>query len=162
MMRNAESVRYEEIDVKVRRALDDLRQKDHQLLKTKAHEIAITHQMACYLKKYFPSWHVDCEYNRREGLSKINSHGEDIRPDIIIHERYDPDKPNKKNNLLVIEVKKNESGAQNDRDKLIELTRIDGNYCYKFGISLCISVDLPYSAKWDLYYHGRYDRTIMG
>ncbi len=160
-MIEAASVSYGEIDLKLRLALSDLRQNDHQLLEREAHEIAITHQIACYFKKYFHIWHVDCEYNRRGNDAKTNSAGQDIRPDIIIHERHDPKNPSKKNNLLIIEVKKNKTDSQNDRDKLIELTKKDGADHYQFGVFLSISTIPPYHARWELFQNGIHEKTIV-
>ena len=159
VMISTKSVNYKDINVKIRLALRDLKQNDRQLLETRAHEIAITHQLACYLKQYFTPWHVDCEYNRREGGPKLNSEGQDIRPDIIIHERFDAENPSR-DNLLVLEVKKNVTTASNDKEKLEELTNLEGKYQYKFGVSLCISTDSPYTAKWEMYCNGEFKKTF--
>jgi hypothetical protein len=161
-MIDAELVPYDEIDGKIRHALDAFRENDFQLLKTDAHEIAITHQIACYLKIYFSEWHVDCEYNRRGMESKTDLNGANMRPDIIIHERYDEDNPSKRNNLLVIEIKKNYNDDDNDRRKLKELTNKNGKDHYQFGVFLCISEKRPYDAKWDLYQNDEYVKTITG
>ena len=70
----------------------------------------------------FPSWDVDCEYDRLlEEAKKLRLRGEIARviPDIIVHRR------NTKNNLLVIEAKKDNDprGMGADREKLREFRR---------------------------------------
>jgi hypothetical protein len=69
---------------------------DSHLLEVGANERSITHRFAVYLERFFPEYHVDCEYNRN-GIEakrlkvfkkKIDSDDEDgvtVFPDIIVH-----------------------------------------------------------------------------
>ena len=100
----------EDVDVNERvcKALSILFEKDSCLLKVDASEPSITHRLAIYLEKEFPGWHVDCEYNR-DG-HKIKKLQGRVFPDIIVHKRGTCC------NLLVVEVKKNET-ERDDRDR---------------------------------------------
>jgi hypothetical protein len=95
---------------------------DSNLLALNANERAITHKFAEYLAARFPNWDVDCEYDRLlEEAKKLRLRGEITRviPDIIVHRR------NTKNNLLVIEAKKDNDprGMGAGREKLREFRR---------------------------------------
>ncbi|MCX6701192.1 MAG: hypothetical protein NTV68_14965 [Methanomicrobiales archaeon] len=141
---------FECVKSKVERAISDFRENDLDLLELTADERATTHQIACYLKKYFPGWHVDCEYNRKGRVVKRSPIRDDrpIRPDIIIHQR------GVKDNLLVIEVKKSNNGIQGDREKLKEFTRQNGEFEYKFGLFMVLSMDAPGFIKLEWYQNG--------
>lgn len=146
-------------------------------------ERAITHKMAEYLQKYFPDYNVDCEYNRNyemganvakkikclkddyikleeERLKEIKELKKDeiyespicCYPDIIVHKRM-----NNNDNLLVIEVKKDNNNSQgNDKDfdykKLRALTHKDGGYEFKYGVHIVIgiapNVEIPLEETW--------------
>ena len=94
------------------RAVEQLLEKDADLLILDANERSLTHQLAVHLIREFEGWDVDCEYNRdhhdskRLALSKtegFTSNADDattVFPDVIVHQR-DTD-----NNLVVIEAKK--------------------------------------------------------
>jgi len=121
----------------VKTALDNLMSEDFQLLKVNANERAITHKFAEHLSPLFPTWHVDCEYNR-DGNDPKSVHWEprqetsaddegnerSVYPDIIIHERE------AKKNLLVIEVKKdtnsNPEDVEVDKRKLVGVSARTG------------------------------------
>ena len=93
--------------------------------------------MAEYWQKQFPGWDVDCEYNRKgietKKLKDIEER-DDLKksdivfPDIIVHQR------NTTNNLLVIELKKNDRKSHCDIKKLELFTR-DNDYAYYRVIS---------------------------
>ena len=148
------------IKEKVEYCLQILREKDKNLLDIDVNERTITHKLAEYLQNQFPSYDVDCEYNRYEkdtkrirsiknrslDISKFKKYQiekliwEDknaltIYPDIIIHKRKSPH-----NNLLVIEVKKssNTIGEDFDIEKIKEL--MEPPYKYKFGLFLRIGL----------------------
>jgi hypothetical protein len=92
---------------------------DANLLGLNANERALTHKFAEYLAKRFPSWDVDCEYDRLfQEAKRMRIRGDLARviPDIIIHHR------NTKKNLLVIEAKKDDDpqGEAADLEKLRE------------------------------------------
>jgi hypothetical protein len=95
---------------KIVRALDELLGNDRHLLEVNANERAITHRLGAYLAVQFPSWHVDCEYNR-EGHEVKTLSGQVVVPDVIVHRRGTEE------NLLVIEVKKTTSSEPDEGDK---------------------------------------------
>ena len=79
--------------------------------------------MAVHLKQRFRSWHVDCEINRHEevskklsfprnGISWTDTEAKTVYPDIIIHKR------GKGPNVLVIEMKKKGRSSEFDLKKL--------------------------------------------
>jgi hypothetical protein len=91
-------------------ALDELLGNDRSLLEADANERAITHRLGVYLAVLFPSWDVDCEYNRDGHEVKALS-GQVVVPDVIVHRRGTQE------NLLVIEVKKTTSNESDEADK---------------------------------------------
>jgi len=137
-----------EILRKVRNALKDFFQEEQSLLDVNASERSISHKFAEYLQKQFHNLDVDCEYNR---------HGSDIKrlkyylpkqtevdkleaktifPDIVVHKRG-----NDKNNTVVIEIKKSNSGQDHTAD-IQKLKAFTGSqYKYKLGIFLVINVE---------------------
>lgn len=117
-------------------ALDQLFKNDVFLLENNVHERSVSHKLAEYLQQFFPSYHVDCEYNRHGINTKIlprkcnGKNKEKVFPDIVIHHRgYD-------DNLLVIEIKPKKSTAVDkcDKAKLVEFTKSDGEYKYQLGL----------------------------
>jgi len=113
-----------ELKAYVAAAAAELRARDLPLFEVEAHERAITHRLALYLERFFPRWHVDCEYNRQMGKLDVaefmskrldlpnrkprKSEGSLVLPDIIVHKRRAP------RNLLVIEVKVAWGGPDDD------------------------------------------------
>ena len=81
---------------------------------------------------------LDCEYNRNGVNAKIlPSFPEGVFPDIIIHQRG-----SNKNNLLVCEVKTYwNCDTTRDRLKISEFISPEGEYRFKFGLSLIIERD---------------------
>jgi alpha-amylase/alpha-mannosidase (GH57 family) len=87
----------------LKRAYKKFLVNDAYLLQVEGNERAMTHKYAEYLQQEFPSWHVDCEYNRLgDDIKRVDLHNGDDRviPDIIVHRR------GTSNNLIVIEAKK--------------------------------------------------------
>jgi hypothetical protein len=102
-------------------AIRQLIARDSQLLVLDVNERSVTHKLAEYLQDEFPTWDVDCEYNRdhddpkrldiqREEVSTDDDQGVTVFPDIIVHKR-DTDE-----NFIVIEVKKNTNSRGDDYD----------------------------------------------
>lgn len=116
----------------VKKSIDDFLQNDIQLIQNNVHENSISHHIACYLKKYIPEWHIDCEYNRDLLYTKNIHDMGDIRPDIIIHKR------NTSLNFVVIEIKKNQGISNHDFLKIKKLTERKSHYHYQWGIYLNI------------------------
>ena len=114
-------------------ALKMLLQYDSDLIKTQPKEECINHKLAQYLewvlheKTLLDERDVDIEYNKYKEDEKKSSNGRNIRPDIIVHER----KSGNRNNLIVIEAKKNYD-AKGDRDKVTDLVNSE-DYRYTVG-----------------------------
>lgn len=110
-------------------------ENDLYLLEINAHERTICAHLAGYLKELFTNWHVDVEYNRsgvdpkKIGIGEVP---ESIFPDIIIHKR------GSKDNLLVLELKKGESLAPDQRD-IIKLEAIAKTYGYRYSVFIRLS-----------------------
>jgi len=128
--------------------------EDYQLLRNDSNERSITHKLAEHLSRQFPTWHVDCEYNR-DGTDPKRVHmrvkqvasnddtGETAYPDIIVHER------GTSNNLLVIEAKKDSNSSdpeaiRNDKRKLCAYKRELG---YRFGLFLKFNTGDNYNVR---------------
>lgn len=105
----------------------------------KGQERAMSSRLGIYLSSFFPSWNVDCEYNRtgyEDALKRGVGGKKYYRPDVIIHKRGLPEK---ENNLLWIEVKLDNSATTDDTNKLKEFTTAPkGNRIiqYKYGLSV--------------------------
>jgi len=127
----------------VNRALDDLCERDRHLLDPDVNikERSITHRLGMYLQRYFGDrWDIDCEYNRNLDGNNIkrlppppstpdqaadwtDTKGRTIYPDIIVHQRGV-----NTHNLLVVEVKKQNSGdSQWDFEKV---KRLQADYAH--------------------------------
>nr|WP_304170833.1 hypothetical protein [Methanobrevibacter smithii] len=131
---------YSEKEIKeiIKEVLNELYKKDKILIKNETHEITISHKIACYLTNKFENWDVDCEYNRDLENPKECSYNSNetkyIRPDIIIHQR------NIKNNLLVIEIKKNAKYADKQQD-IQKLKCMIEKYNYKYALFINIQTE---------------------
>jgi hypothetical protein len=137
------------IKQKMIRAYKKLLRHDFYLLQVAANERSITHKFAEYLQREFPSYNVDCEYNRTgidsktlDGLKselkkEVPLDDEDattVFPDIIVHHR------GTKNNLLVIEAKKDVKTDCKDGKKLAA-------YKSQLGYQHAYSVTFPTGQK---------------
>src|SRR5882672_687905 len=112
---------------------------DSELLRSEVSERAMTHKFAEALQTVFPSWHVDCEYNRYGKVPKTidlpERAGKNVFPDIIIHRRGRPD------NLLVVEAKTSNASQEDidyDRRKLDAY--ISGKLGYRYALFLTFTV----------------------
>ncbi len=147
----------DEIEHRVRRAIDELRERDRYLLAAKASERSITHHLAVYLHREFESWNVDVEYNRDgheckrlPDLPDVKS--DNVFPDIIVHTRGTND-----DNLLVVEVKKRGSGNGSDKNKLIEFTKpvAQNGLGYRWGLHLILDCEVQANDSLRWYEHGK-------
>lgn len=149
---------FEELKTRVAHALKDFIEQDWQLLELCADERAATHRIGCHLQKYYPKWHVDCEYNRR-GKEPKEQNGRLVKPDIIVHHRGISE------NLLCIEAKKEGESSDDDRIKLKNFTDPLGKDRYQFGLYLIISLTKPYNIREEWYQNGihqrEHDATIL-
>jgi hypothetical protein len=137
-----------EILRKVRNALKEFFQEEQTLLDVNASERSLSHKFAEHLQKQFPNLDVDCEYNRHgndikrlkyclPGSTEVdNLEAKTVFPDVVVHKRR-----NDKNNSLVIEIKKSNSGQDHTAD-LEKLKAFTGSqYKYKVGLFLLIDVE---------------------
>ncbi len=125
----------EEMKNALRLALQKFFLNDSFLIHNDVHERTLTFRLGIYLQELFPSWNVDCEYNRnRRAIKKITTCREQPRavfPDIIIHRRGTAQ------NLLVIEAKKNANKQDKEADiKKIEEYLNDPTLKYRYGLFL--------------------------
>lgn len=120
------SITANEIENKVLRAINRLKQDDFYLLENNLNECSINHKLAWHLQIEFPEWHVDCEYNKqwekikeldlpKDKIDWTDTESKTVYPDIIVHRRGGNGP-----NLLAIEVKKssNKSDRKHDYNKL--------------------------------------------
>lgn len=124
-------------------------------------ERTVAHRLAVYLEGLFPTFNVDCEYNkmlddemaakrviheevkairnRQRRARNVPERDEDelVCPDICVHRRGMPDR---KDNLLVIELKKqgNDTDVDLDHAKLKAFTDGKEKFTYQYGLFLVI------------------------
>lgn len=134
----------EQVQVIVRAAIERLREETPQLEFRDVHERSTAYRLAVHMEPYFSgTWNVDCEYDQDgqvrkllEGIAQCGGRTTDqIVPDIIVHHRGDG---GRRNNLLVIELKKDAVEDACDRKKLELLTRATGHYGYQLGLYINI------------------------
>lgn len=151
-----------DIKNKVDLAINILFEKDSFLLENGISERSVAHKLAEYLQVLFPEWNVDCEYNKK-GVDPKELVGikdcdyerttDRIYPDIIIHKR------NKKENLLVIEIKITSGQSACDIKKLELLTKKGKNkkYEYDFGAYIEFNKKKKHEILW--YKDGKIDEA---
>jgi hypothetical protein len=125
---------------------NQLYSEDRKLIDGKAHEQAITAQLARHLDRELSGEdvNVDCEYNRddrdRDDI-KRDQNGAPMRPDIIVHRRRT------RENLLAVEVKPFWSAADRADDfARLEYLTSDA-YGYLLGVHLELGLTAP-SVTW--------------
>jgi len=119
---------------RVRTALDRFDAEDAYLLNEDVSERTMCASLSCHLRKSFPGWHVDVEYNRDGTISKFAGGGGKTKktlvvPDIIVHRRGTGP------NLLVIEAKGGPATVvdPHDQKKLLAYRKNQG---YRFALFL--------------------------
>lgn len=129
----------------VSRAIEKLRKHDMYLLARGVNERSITHHLAIYLQREFQGWDVDVEYNRdghgpkrlfvSSDVPSDDTNARTVYPDIIVHRRGTNNE-----NLLVIEVKKNDGDHEFDERKLVEFTKpvTNNGLGYQWGVHLIL------------------------
>ncbi len=115
---------------------DNLLKKDSELIKNCNYEPTISGRIAMYFRNCLldleaENIFVDVEYNKfglndKKRFSQLDIDSNNIRPDIIIHERTTQDK-----NVMYCEVKKD--AAENSYDKVKVAEQVDDKN-YKFGL----------------------------
>lgn len=152
------SFTHNEIERRVRQAIDKLRERDRYLLDVDASERSITHHLAVYLHQEFESWNVDVEYNRdgHEEVKRLRNlpdvDRDNVFPDVIVHRRGNNDK-----NLLVVEVKKSCSENGSDENKLIEFTNplAQNGLGYWWGLHLILDCEAQANDSLRWYKRGK-------
>jgi hypothetical protein len=123
-------------------AVAKLLEHDSYLLEKNVNERSISHCLAVHLAPLFPSWNVDCEYNRNhDDVKRLLLESRDttdkdteavtVFPDIIIHRRSSDD------NLLVIEMKKTMSRENGDYD-IRKLRAFKSELKYTYAVSIVL------------------------
>ena len=151
-------------------ALKLLVENDIELIKNQPREECINHKFAQYLEGLLKSrdeltkleLNVDIEYDKYKEDEKKLSCGRNIRPDIIVHKR----KSGNKNNLMVIEAKKNYVNKK-DKCKIMDLVKSkDFKYLLGAGVAylpnrnhMKIKFFLP-GGTWENYQLNKKDFTI--
>lgn len=132
------------VEAKIHQAINELLIQDVPLLQFDVNERTISHQLAIYIKREFPDWDVDCEYNRnhddikrlrlpREKVSSDDTFAQTVFPDIIIHHRGTDE------NLIVIEIKKSSNPQSPDRD-FQKLEAFKKQLGYEYAIFIMFNV----------------------
>lgn len=124
-----------ELQKLIMKALKLLIENDIELIRNQSREECINHKFAQYLEELLKSrgvltkleLNVDVEYDKYKEDEKKSSCGRNIRPDIIVHKR----KSGNKNNLMVIEAKKNYIDEK-DRYKIMDLVK-NKDFEYSLG-----------------------------
>ena len=129
--------------------------RDAELAYADPTERAIVARLSRLLDGKYPGWSIDLEWSRREavikrlryGLSEDELIGKDaIVPDLIVH------RVGKKENLLVVEVKKSTNkDFDGDIWKLKGLTEQAGVYAYAVGLHLVLDVKSGCVPRCDVY-----------
>lgn len=140
-----------QISLIIKKVFEEFLLKDKFLLKHDVSEWAIAHRFAVYLEKYFPEFHIDCEYNRdglggfpkrlktlKEFAKEKKLKGARVYPDIIVHRRGE------KEGFLAIEFSKsNKSTAKVDFDiKKLNAYKNELGYKHAYLITIPIKKDI--------------------
>lgn len=157
-------LRRKRIALKALRASLNFAKRERTLLEANVNERSLTHKLAEHLQAVFPSWNVDCEYNRlgqmvkrlprAEETTTDDTEGRSIFPDIIVHKR------GANQNLLVIEAKKTTNQLTGDVEKLCGLTAQSGSYAYEIGLHLIIDCEQARIDEATAYINGAQNREI--
>ncbi len=146
---------FPQIKEKIDTAVHDFGVRHITLLEVKANERSMTHKLAeCLQKEFGDDWDVDCEYNRKSfdpkrlNLTPVSIFSDDenattVYPDIIVHNRLTQD------NLLVIEAKKVELGADNTKHDREKLRAFLSQLGYKFAVLVKFRTAPDQSVKWE-------------
>lgn len=144
----------------IKNALKRLYREDEGLIKKDLCERCLVHRLAFYLQVSFPTYFVDCEFNKSFYKDRVdnkvlsNIHGNYV--DIIVHRRSN----NYGENLLCFEVKKekNKRGREKDRENLIILTAPD-RFVYLLGFYVLLGKTYQ-DTKIELYNNGNFIREV--
>jgi hypothetical protein len=121
---------YDLIRASLEDAVSETLRMDWDLVALGCHEQAIAHRIAIYLERAFPTYHTDCEYNRRKHHVKdypaeSGRVRKKMRPDIIVHRR------NGEMNVLAVEMKANANKSSSCDPQKLQALYSDADYLYK-------------------------------
>ena len=124
---------------KLLKALEELYEKDGELLEIRASERSITFRLSIYLDELFrkEGLIVDSEYNRKEDKPKALVGKKYTYPDLIVHKRKTHE-----DNRMILEIKSKArygDGFKNDKEKLEAFTKKEESYKYKIGAHIFIT-----------------------
>lgn len=142
-----------EVIHKVRIALQQFFDNDHDLLSIGVNERSVSHKLAEYLQTQFSDLKVDCEYNRHlediktmKGLKRmIEEEGpleaddldaSTVYPDVIVHKRRTDDF-----NLLVVEMKTRPTDRGEEKDKAKLKLFTGPEFRYQFGLYIALNLN---------------------
>lgn len=152
------------------KAVKLLIENDIELIRNQPREECMNHKFAQYLEEVLKSrgvltklqLNVDVEYDKYKEDEKKSSCGRNIRPDIIVHKR----KSGNKNNLMVIEAKKNYIDKK-DKCKIMDLVK-NKDFEYSLGAGVAYLPNRNYmkikfflsGGTWENYQLNKEDFTI--
>jgi hypothetical protein len=138
--------------------------QDKDLAYADPSERALVARIRDLLHGQYEGWSIDLEWNRREDVIKRLRYelSEDeliskdaIVPDLIVH------RVGKKENLLVVEVKKSSNkNFDDDIWKLKGMTEQAGPYGYSVGLHLVIDVKAGVAPRCDVYVDAELDKVM--
>ena len=126
-------------------ALEKVYKHHEYLIKNQVHERSIVFWFGVYLHellqhkgKKYAEYNLDFEYNKDHSNPKrTKNFQKGTYPDILLHKRG-----SNEHNLFIIEFKPWwRSDNSRDLRKLRDFTRLDGNYKYKYGLSIILRKD---------------------
>lgn len=134
---------------------------DEELAYADPSERAIVARLGKLLHGQYEGWSIDLEWSRREDVIKRLRYdltddeliGKDaIVPDLIVH------RVGKKENLLVVEVKKSSNkDFEGDIWKLKGMTEKAGEYGYSVGLHLVLDMKARSAPRCDVYVDAVFD-----
>lgn len=135
----------EQINDRVKAAIEKLAKQDLYLLEKNASERCVTHRLAVYLESEFTGRSVDCEYNlgakgiktlmvlRTRKKDLVTPKRVSVYPDIVIHRRGQ-DGPND----LIIEIKKHNASSRESEFDRVKIEGYVAELGYKRGLLLTL------------------------
>jgi hypothetical protein len=150
----------EKIKEVVRECVKMLSEKDGEIIANTIGERTIAHRLAVYLEGRFGELSVDVEYNRAGVIPKRLMRYLEcglVMPDIVVHKRLCDDE-----NLLVIEMKKQDNKDRRDRKKdagkleaFTHKRESPDDYGYQLGLFLDIPVEKGEQVEYTWYKDGK-------
>ncbi|MGD9479069.1 hypothetical protein [Shinella sp. G-2] len=134
--------------------------KQEELVYADNNEPALSIELYGQMRGQYPGWNVNAEWDKfaqdPKLMDKAGKYDGElatvIRPDVVVH------RVGERKNLLVVEMKRDvNKKRQGDIDKLIGLTRQDGDYGYAVGVHLIVNIKASIITGCDAYIDGAVD-----